>query len=173
MRRRGRAAAMTILGAAALAALAGCGGGSTAAPAKGQTLSVELTDAGCAPAGMKATSGPVTFVVSNGGSDKVTELELKNLQGIIVGERENIVGGITGSFTLDLQPGRYILNCPNGDVENNGSLLVTGSRLPPGSSPSRCSRRPRPATRSGCSSACWRRAAIGRAIVRGMRLGGR
>ena len=82
---------------------------------------------------MKATSAPVTFVVSNGGSE-VTGSQLKNLQGIVVGERENIVGGITGSFTLDLQPGRYILNCPNGDVEN-GSLLVTGSRAPAGVGP--------------------------------------
>ena len=55
MRRRGRSAAVTILGAATLAALAGCGGGPKAGQAKGQTLSVKLTNAGCAPAGLKAS----------------------------------------------------------------------------------------------------------------------
>ena len=35
----------------------------------------------------------------------MTELELKNQDGIILGERENVVSGINGSFTLNLQPG--------------------------------------------------------------------
>jgi iron uptake system component EfeO len=60
----------------------------------------------------------------------VSELELKNTDGIILGERENIVEGIDGSFTLDLQPGRYTLNCPNGDKEDNGVLVVTGKAAP-------------------------------------------
>ncbi len=50
----------------------------------------------------------------------MSEFELKNADGIILGERENIVGGIDSSFTLDLQPGTYTLNCPNGDTEDNG-----------------------------------------------------
>jgi len=56
----------------------------------------------------------------------VSELELKDQKGIILGERENIVAGISGSFTLNLQPGTYVLNCPNGDSEDNGKLIVTG-----------------------------------------------
>ena len=49
------------------------------------------------------------------GSAKVTELELMNEHNIILGERENVVPGLAGSFSLTLQPGDYALNCPNGD----------------------------------------------------------
>jgi iron uptake system component EfeO len=91
---------------------------------------VTLTDAGCSPAKLHAKAGSVTLNVSNAGTSKVSELELKNADGIILGERENIVDGIDGSFTLDLQPGRYVLSCPNGDKEDNGVLVVTGKAAP-------------------------------------------
>jgi iron uptake system component EfeO len=111
------------------AALTACGrAGKPAAGAQPQTLSVSLTDAGCTPASLRAKTGSITFAVENGGSGKVSELELKNAKGIILGERENIVAGISGSFTLNLQPGTYVLNCPNGDREDNGRLVVTGRR---------------------------------------------
>ena len=63
--------------------------------------------------------------VTNGGTPLVTELELQNKSGIILGERENILPGLSGSFSLDLQPGKYILNCPSNNV-TKGQLLVTG-----------------------------------------------
>jgi iron uptake system component EfeO len=106
----------------------GCGSdGSASGSGKAQALAVSLTDAGCAPARLKAKAGPVTFNVKNGGTGKVSELELKNPKGIILGERENIVSGISGSFTLKLDPGTYTLNCPNGDTDDNGRLVVTGT----------------------------------------------
>jgi iron uptake system component EfeO len=126
------AAVLTAIAVSALAA--GCGSGTKSSAdgvgAKAQTLVVTLTDAGCAPAKLQAKAGSVTFDVSNGGTSKVSELELKNTDGIILGERENIVEGIDGSFTLDLQPGRYVLSCPNGDKEDNGVLVVTGNAAP-------------------------------------------
>jgi iron uptake system component EfeO len=126
------AAALTAIAVTALAA--GCGGGKKSSAADGgataQTLAVTLTDAGCSPATLHAKAGTLTLDVSNGGTSKVSELELKNADGIILGERENIVEGIDGSFTLDLQPGRYTLNCPNGDKEDNGLLVVTGKAAP-------------------------------------------
>jgi FTR1 family protein len=119
--------AVAALAAVAVLVVAGCGGGGGAKTTSGtaQTLSVTLTDQGCSPSRLHARSGPVTVNVSNGGTAKVSELELKK-DGIILGERENIVSGIDGSFTLDLQPGRYVLNCPNGDSEDNGVLVVAG-----------------------------------------------
>jgi iron uptake system component EfeO len=115
-----------VLVAVVCAIAAGCGGSGGSTSNGVQTLSVSLTDAGCSPAALRAHSGTVTFDVSNGGTTKVTEFELKNADGIIVGERENVVAGIDGSFTLDLEPGRYALVCPNGDEENDGVLVVTG-----------------------------------------------
>ena len=131
---RGRKA--TGIGACCLAAVvalvvSGCGGGSK--DASGQTLQVTLSDSGCSPTKLTAASGPVTFEVRNGGTSKVSELELKSDSGIILGERENIVSGISGSFTLNLKTGRYVLSCPNGDEEDNGTLVVTGTTAAPAS----------------------------------------
>ena len=43
----------------------------------------------------------------------VSELEI--LKGArILGEKENLVAGLSGSFTLTLQPGEYTLSCPGG-----------------------------------------------------------
>ena len=126
MRRCRRLAAAAALAAGA-AALAGCGSGGSKADGSAQKLAVSLTDAGCSPAQLKAKPGSITFQVTNGGTGKVSELELKDQKGIILGERENIVAGISGSFTLNLQPGTYVLNCPNGDREDNGKLIVTGT----------------------------------------------
>ena len=146
------AASAVVLVVVVAAVLAGCGssgsGDKAAAGAKGQTLSLKLTDAGCSPEHLTAKAGAITFDVENGGSGKVSELELKNAKGIILGERENIVAGISGSFTLDLQPGTYVLNCPNGDREDNGSARRHG-HADPGrhrGREARCSRRRRPAT---------------------------
>jgi iron uptake system component EfeO len=73
----------------------------------------------------------VTFNVSNEGSSKVTEFELKNDKGIILGERENIVAGIDGSFSLTVEPGTYVLSCPNGDPRDVGVLTATGKPTTP------------------------------------------
>ena len=135
-RTRGGSVAAVLVAVAASALVAGCGGASKHGAAAGsgpaQTLKVSLTDAGCAPAKLEAKTGSLSFEVSNGGTSKVSELELKNADGIILGERENVVGGISSSFTLDLEPGTYTLNCPNGDTEDNGTLVVTGEAKPTG-----------------------------------------
>jgi iron uptake system component EfeO len=132
----GAVACVSLLVLAVLAT--GCGSGSSSASGSGsgKQLNYTLTDAGCAPAASTVAAGPVTVNVSNGGTGKVSELELKNSDGIILGERENIVSGISGSFTLSLQPGDYVLNCPNGDAEDNGKLRVTGQPIAATAGPS-------------------------------------
>jgi iron uptake system component EfeO len=113
--------ALTMLG------LAACGSASDGAGKPGaKTVKVALTDQGCTPAKLSAPAGPVTFEVSNSGTSAVTEMELKDHGGIILGERENIVAGLSGSFSLNVKPGTYTMNCPNGDKEDNGVLTVTG-----------------------------------------------
>ncbi|HEY2767429.1 MAG TPA: iron uptake system protein EfeO [Solirubrobacteraceae bacterium] len=106
-----------------------CGGASGGAGAsKGaDTVKVTLTDQGCSPAKLTAPAGPLTISVTSDGTSAVTEMELKDTHGIILGERENVVAGLPGAFSLNVKPGRYVMNCPNGDREDNGVLLVTGS----------------------------------------------
>lgn len=92
--------------------------------AKGDaTVEVRLTDAGC-PKRVTAAAGPTTFSVRNVDAQAVTEFEILDGKRVI-GEKENLTPGLSGSFTIDLEPGRYTTWCPNGDRER-GVLLVTG-----------------------------------------------
>ncbi|HET6570602.1 MAG TPA: cupredoxin domain-containing protein [Solirubrobacterales bacterium] len=109
------------LGALALAA-AGCGGSSEDTPAGAKKMSFALTDAGCEPHDAKAPAGPVVFEVENTGTSKVSEFEV--LDGdTILGEKENLAEGLSGSFSLDLEAGRYTLYCPGG-ADERGTLTV-------------------------------------------------
>jgi iron uptake system component EfeO len=127
---RGAAVAALALTASLLAA---CGsdsnGGSTV---KGATrLEFELTDNGCSPSKATVPAGPVTIVATNTGTSKTDELELKDADGTIIGERENLAPGISNDFTLTLQPGRYTLNCSfQNEQRDNGTIVVTGRAVP-------------------------------------------
>lgn len=117
--------------AAATLGLAACGGDDDggAGAGSGTTLKVELTDAGCTPTTLKAPAGKVVVEASNSGTSKTTEVELKNADGIILGERENLTPGLSGDFSLKLDPGEYVVYCAvPGDTERKpGKLVVTGA----------------------------------------------
>jgi iron uptake system component EfeO len=91
-----------------------------------RTVNVSITDNGCEPANLKLASGPTTFVVTNKGSSKVSEFEVVKGDRTL-GEVENLTDGLSGKFSLTLQPGRYQLRCPGGANENS-ALAVTGKR---------------------------------------------
>lgn len=109
-------------------AIGGCGAGQDGAAA----LKFTLTEGGCVPSQGSVAAGPVTISVTNGGSPHVTELELRNTSGIVIGERENLLPGLSGSFSLDLQPGTYVIACPDGGsfTQGFGKLTVTGKPHP-------------------------------------------
>jgi iron uptake system component EfeO len=126
---RGAAAAAVALTASALVAC-GSSDSSTTASTNAKKLSFELTDTGCTPSKATVAAGPVTIAVTNPGTAKSDEIELKNGDGIIMGERENLAPGISGDFTLTLQPGRYVLNCTfQNEQRDNGSVTVTGKAV--------------------------------------------
>jgi iron uptake system component EfeO len=125
-----------------VAVLASCGGGNrpaasgTQSAASGtkpaaagpKTVEIKLTDAGCSPATIKLDAGRTTFKVTNGGTGRVSEAEV--LSGArILGEKENLVAGLSGSFTLDLQPGQYSLSCPGGTTAATGIVTVGGNAV--------------------------------------------
>jgi iron uptake system component EfeO len=105
-------------------ALSACGSSSDDVPSGAKSLSFKLTDAGCDPHDAEAPAGPINFEVE-GGSSKVTELEVLDGE-TILGEKENLTDGLSGSFALTLEEGEYTLRCNNGD-EEDGTLTVTGS----------------------------------------------
>ena len=57
---------------------------------------------------------------------KVSEFEI--LDGSrVLGEKENVVEGIDGDFTLNLKPGQYTIACPGGSSAASGELIVAGA----------------------------------------------
>lgn len=112
-------------GAAGLLATAlGACGSSDEPPPGAKTVSFKLTDAGCEPRDAKAPAGPLNFEVENDGTSKVTEMEIMDGE-TILGEKENLSDGFSGSFSLTLEAGEYTIYCPGGD-EERGTLTVTG-----------------------------------------------
>ncbi len=111
--------------------MAGCGASSAGSSAHDGVASLKytLTEQGCVPVETSVPAGAVNVTATNGGSTKVTELELQNSSEIIVAERENLTPGLSGSFTLDLGPGTYLIHCPGGAVPD-GKLKVTGNATP-------------------------------------------
>lgn len=117
-------AALLLLGAVGLAACGTASGGSASHGVP--TAKVTLTEAGCSPATLKLPAGSRRFEVANAGTTKVTEFEV--LDGSrILGEKENVVEGISGGFVLNLEPGTYTLACPGGTSVATGTLDGTNN----------------------------------------------
>ena len=129
--RRTRRLPASIVALASLALLAAAcssspGSSGSAASAHASTVTIDLTPQGCAPKPAKITAGAVQFNVSNTNAGAVSEAELRtsNLAKIL-GEQENLTPGLSGGFSLDLQPGTYKINCP-GASQQHWNLTVTG-----------------------------------------------
>jgi iron uptake system component EfeO len=102
--------------------IAACGSSGEDVPAGAKKLSFKLTDAGCVPSSAKAPAGPIAFEVENAGTSAVTEFEI--LEGnSILGEKEDLSDGLSGSFSLTLDKGSYTIYCPGGS-EERGTLTV-------------------------------------------------
>src|ERR1700754_4344388 len=105
--------------------VAACGSSSDDAPAGSKQLTFKLTDEGCSPRTATAPAGPIDFEVENGGTTKYSELEVVDGE-TILGERENITEGLSGSFSLTLEEGEYTVRCSEEGGEGEGTLKVTG-----------------------------------------------
>lgn len=108
--------------------LAGCVSQPTADPVKksgnGGKVTIELHDDGCHPKPETVNAGVVEFAVRNVDADHVTEAELLS-RGRMLGEQENLSPGLSGSFSLHLNAGKYRIWCP-GAAQENWTFTVTG-----------------------------------------------
>jgi iron uptake system component EfeO len=131
--KRGQLPLSVAATAAALAAvLAGCssspssGASAGTADAAVTTVNVSLTPQGCAPKPATIATGSVQFNVANKDAGAVSEAELRTSDlSKILGEQENLTPGLSGGFSLDIQPGTYVINCP-GASQQHWTLTVTG-----------------------------------------------
>lgn len=114
-------AALIVVSALGLAA---CGSGE-GTPAAAKTISFKLTDTGCEPRHVKTPAGPIAFELENAGTSKVTEMEIMDGEKVL-GEKENVTDGLSGSFSATLAAGSYTIYCPGGSDER-GLLTVTGA----------------------------------------------
>jgi iron uptake system component EfeO len=129
---RRSAIAVAAVGAGLAMVLAGCAsskGGSSGASgtdATTTTVAIDLTPQGCAPKPAKIQAGSVQFNVTNKDAGAVSEAELRTADlSKILGEQENLTPGLSGGFSLDIQPGTYKINCP-GASQQHWTLTVSG-----------------------------------------------
>ncbi|MFT4230036.1 MAG: EfeM/EfeO family lipoprotein [Microbacterium sp.] len=124
--------ALAAVGVAALA-LAGCVAKTDPAATTGSgALAVTSTDTACDVSAATATSGTLSFDVTNSGS-QVTEFYLLADDGLrIVGEVENIAPGAARSLTVVAQPGDYFTLCKPGMIGEGvgrAAFSVTGEKV--------------------------------------------
>lgn len=126
---RRRRAAIALLVPVIGFAMASCAKSDDAANVKG-AIKVNITDDGCQPSPAKAPSGEVTFALANTGSSKATEAELKTADGKnILGEKENLTDGLTGSFKLNLREGTYKVYCPGAKQDTWDFVVSKGAAV--------------------------------------------
>lgn len=138
MRWRRRGAAAAVLAASLALVASGCSSSGSGSGAKGSagaaaasgdtssTVKIELTSQGCQPKPASIPAGAVEFDVTNSGAGAVTEAELRtNDKAHILGEQENLTPGLSGGFSLTVQPGTYKVNCP-GAAQPDWTFKVTG-----------------------------------------------
>jgi len=101
-----------------------------AAASSPDAIKVSITDDGCKPTPASAPSGQVTFAIVNAGSAKATEAELKTADGKnILGERENLTDGLSGSFKLNLREGKYKMYCPGAKQDTWDFKVTAGAKV--------------------------------------------
>jgi iron uptake system component EfeO len=95
------------------------------------TVTIELTPQGCAPKPARVPAGEVEFTVANKDADAVSEAELRTADlSKILGEQENLTPGLSGGFSLTIQPGSYKINCPGAAVQH-WDFTVQGKAVGP------------------------------------------
>jgi iron uptake system component EfeO len=132
VRRRATAVATGLIGVALVLAACGSSGSASSSGASpstsgdAKTVNIVLTPDGCTPKPTSVPTGQIQFNVSNKNAGAVSEAELRTSDlAHILGEQENLTPGLSGGFSLVVQPGKYVINCP-GATEQHATLTVTG-----------------------------------------------
>ena len=87
-------------------ALGACqGAGSSADPSAGR-IAVSVSEAGCAPTTITVPAGPVTFVVTNAGTE-TGEFEIIQAGTKVIDEVENIIPGFVVNMATRVDGGTY------------------------------------------------------------------
>jgi iron uptake system component EfeO len=122
-----RSLAFALGGLAFAMTLTGCAKAAKADAAGAPTpVSVVATKDSCTPSPATLPAGQMTFKVSNSNAPAVTEIELQK-GGRILGEKENLIPGLSGSFSLRLQAGTYTVYCPGARTDKSPFVVTAAS----------------------------------------------
>ena len=137
-RPRTTVAGVSAAALALMVVLAGCGGsskpaanssaaaGASTAASDPHKVTVNITAAGgCQADRTTAAAGALTFAITNKDATAVSETELLSDQRI-VGEKENLPPGFSGSFAVNVDAGTYTIYCPGASTQTT-SFTVTGT----------------------------------------------
>jgi iron uptake system component EfeO len=111
----------------ALALCSACGSTSTSG-AGGSTNAVVVritaTPSGCPPVPARVPAGVVEVIASNLDAPTVSEVEVRsgNLSQVL-GEKENLIQGMSAKFSISVSTGTYVVNCP-GAAESHWALTA-------------------------------------------------
>jgi iron uptake system component EfeO len=135
-----RFGAVSLAGLAAISLVTACSSGKSSSAgasstaASGATSSaagdphtavVTITADKCITDQASYAAGGLTFKVSNKDATGVTEIELLSGDRIL-GEKENLPPGFSGTFSVNADPGEYTLYCPGATTERV-AFKVTGT----------------------------------------------
>jgi iron uptake system component EfeO len=123
--------AFSAIAVVVAASAVACGNSSSGSSGGGgkQAVTVTITPKGCQASPASIPAGPTTFKVVNSNADAITEAELLN-GATILGEKENLTPGLSGTFSLNLKAGKYQLYCPGakGGPEKVDFTVTAGGR---------------------------------------------
>jgi iron uptake system component EfeO len=127
---------LTLAGIVIAASACGSSGSSpkssptSAGDARVANITITAND-GCKADRSSFNAGGLTFKIQNKDATAVSEVELLSGERI-VGEKENLPPGFSGSFAVSVAAGTYTLYCPGAATERT-SLTVTGKAAATGS----------------------------------------
>jgi hypothetical protein len=90
----------------------------------GVVVRITATPSGCAPVPSRVRAGALEVVASNLDAPTVSEVEIRssNLSQVL-GEKENLIQGMSAKFSISVAEGSYVVNCP-GAAQSHWTLTA-------------------------------------------------
>jgi len=127
--------ALPILGLLVVSVAACTGTGASAAPGdEGARIAISISDSGCSPATVRAAAGPVTFTVTNDGTE-TGEFEIVQNGERVIDELENIIPGFVVNMATRLDGGTYAMQC--GNLQTTAGVLTVSGGLAASAEPNK------------------------------------
>jgi len=124
--------ALPILGLLVVSVAACTGTGASAAPGdEAARIAISISDSGCSPATVRAAAGPVTFTVTNDGTETGEFEIVQNGERVI----DDIIPGFVVNMATRLDGGTYAMQC--GNLQTTAGVLTVSGGLAASAEPNK------------------------------------